>query len=133
VDDGIITGGGGEGSCYRIEQVAHLAIDDDGVQTLLAAEVLVDDGLGDAGLRGDLLDAHGLEALPREQPTTDVEQLLAALLAAHPRALAHLRPPWSACAGEELRDVALVRSVRLRNVVGGGRHTDQLFARSAGR
>ena len=32
------------------EQPLHLAVDDDGVETLLAAEVLVDDRLGDPGL-----------------------------------------------------------------------------------
>ena len=45
----------------------HLPVDDDGVQALLAAEVLVDHGLGHLRLVRDLLDGDGLVALLREQ------------------------------------------------------------------
>ena len=76
------------------QQVGHLAIDDDGVEALLAAEVLVDDRLRDAGLGGDLLDADRLEALLGEQPPADVEQLLAPLLPAHAHALARWGAAW---------------------------------------
>ena len=58
----------GERAGDGVEQALHLAVDDDGVQALLAAEVLVDDRLGDAGLRGDLLDRGALQALLGEQP-----------------------------------------------------------------
>src|SRR4051812_13437562 len=66
-----------------VEQPTDLAVDDDGVQTFLAAEVLVDDRFGDAGTLGDLLDAGAVEALAGEQRPADVEQLLATLLARH--------------------------------------------------
>ena len=36
--------------------MVHLAVDDDGVEALLAAEVLVDDGLGDADDDPDALE-----------------------------------------------------------------------------
>ena len=75
-----------------VEQGADLAVDDDRVQALLAAEVLVDDGLGDLGRGGDLLDAGAVEALLGEQLAADVEQLLAPLLAGHPDPVAPGRP-----------------------------------------
>src|SRR6185503_4489340 len=69
----------------RVEQGADLAVDDDRVEPLLAAEVLVDDGLAHLRRRGDLLDARALEALLGEQPAPDVQELLAPLLARHAR------------------------------------------------
>src|SRR5205823_2484754 len=65
------------------EQPFHLAIHHDRVQPFLVVEVLVDDRLGDAGLRGDLLDGCAFEAPFREQPAAYAEQLLPALLAGH--------------------------------------------------
>src|SRR5690606_1621461 len=56
-----------------------------GVHPLLAAEVLVDHGLGDLGADGDLLDARALEALLGEEGAADVQQLLTALAGGHPR------------------------------------------------
>src|SRR5262249_62154876 len=53
------------------------------VQALFAAEVLVDDRLGDPCLRRDLLDGRAFEAPLGEQPAADVKQLLAALPAGH--------------------------------------------------
>ena len=67
-----------------VEQRLDLAVDDDRVEPLLAAEVLVDDRLADLGRRRDLLDAGALEPLLGEQLAADVEQLLAPLLAGHP-------------------------------------------------
>ncbi len=67
------------------QQRLDLAVDDDGVEALLAAEVLVDDGLGDLGPGCDLLDARRLEALVGEQLPADRDELLAALGAGHPR------------------------------------------------
>ena len=67
-----------------VEQELHLAVDDDGVEPLLAAEVLVDDRLADVGAGGDLLDRGRLVALLAEQLAADVEQLLAPLGAGHP-------------------------------------------------
>jgi hypothetical protein len=100
---------------HRVEQVGHLAIDDDRVEPFLAAEVLVDDGLGDVGLGGNLLDADGLEALLREQATAHVEQLLAPLLTTHAHALvilgaARVAPrcrDWRHVAGQRVRVVDL--------------------------
>ena len=68
----------GQGTLDAVEQGPHLAVDDDRVQALLAAEVLVDDGLGDPGLGGDLLDRGGLETLLREQRAAHLQQLLPA-------------------------------------------------------
>ena len=65
------------------EQLIHLAIDDNGVEPLLAAEVLVDHGLGDAGGGGDLLDADGFEALVGEQGPADGDELFSPLPAGH--------------------------------------------------
>src|SRR5437660_1451597 len=55
--------------------VFHLAVDDDGVQTFLAPEVLVHDGLGDLGPLRDLLDVGGLEPPLREDGPADLDQL----------------------------------------------------------
>src|SRR4029079_13914075 len=48
-------------------------------------EVLVDDGLRDAGLGGDLLDRSALETLVSKEFADHLDQLLAALLARHAR------------------------------------------------
>ena len=77
------------------EEPLDLAVDDDRVQAFLAAEVLVDDGLGDAGLGGDLLDGGAVQAALGEQAPTDVEQLRPALLAGHSPAVARLRTDLS--------------------------------------
>ena len=65
------------------QQVIHLAIHDDGVETLLATEMLVDDGLRDSCGGGDLLDRHRLEALVGEEGATDLDELLASFAAGH--------------------------------------------------
>ena len=78
------------------EELLHLAVDDHRVQPLLAAEVLVDDRLGDLRALGDLFDRGRLEALLREKNTTHVEQLLPALLAGHPHPCG--RPGLRRCA-----------------------------------
>ena len=62
------------------------SIDDDRVQALLAAEVLVDDRLGDLSTGGDLLHRGTVEAALSEKATRDLDQLLAALGAGHPGA-----------------------------------------------
>ena len=69
-------------------QRPDLAVDHDGVGTLLAAEVLVDHGLADPGTRGDLLDRGSLETALGEQFPGDGQQLLPTLGSshAHPRA-----------------------------------------------
>lgn len=46
----------------RLQGCHHLAVDDDGIQALFAAEVLIDDGLTHPRFRRDLLDCGGLEA-----------------------------------------------------------------------
>jgi hypothetical protein len=69
-------------------QPLHLAVDDDGVEALLAAEVLVDDRLRHAGPLGDLLDRGGLVAALGEQRAGDADELLASLLGGHADALA---------------------------------------------
>src|SRR5262252_5824358 len=65
------------------ERAFLLAIHHDRVQAFLAAEVLVDGGLGNSGLRRDLLDGRAFEAPLGEKPAADVEQLLPALPAGH--------------------------------------------------
>ena len=65
------------------QKIVHLAVDENRIQPFLAAEVLIDDGLGHTGFRRDLLDTDGLETFVREQGTSDIEQLLATLLAGH--------------------------------------------------
>src|SRR5205085_2682124 len=47
---------------HAAEDTFHLAVDHDCVQTLFAAEVLVDDRLGNAGAGGKLLDRRRFEA-----------------------------------------------------------------------
>jgi hypothetical protein len=76
----------GEGTLHPAEQAAHLTVDDDRVQPLLAAEVLVHDGLGHPRLGGDLLDRGRLEALLGEQLAADLDQLLASRGTGHARA-----------------------------------------------
>ena len=75
---------GGQRALHGGEQALDLAVDDDGVEALLAAEVLVDDRLADAGRGGDLLDRGPLEALVGEVLATDADELLAPLAARHP-------------------------------------------------
>ena len=62
----------GQRTLDHAEQLLHLPVDDDGVQTLLAAEVLVDDRLGDAGLGRDLLDRGRLEPALGEERAADL-------------------------------------------------------------
>ncbi len=56
-----------------VEQTAHLTVHHDGVQPFLAAEVLIDDRLGDPRLGGDLLHRGALEPALGEQRPPDVE------------------------------------------------------------
>jgi hypothetical protein len=55
------------------EQPLHLAVDHDGVQPFLAAEVLIHDRLGNTGLRGHFLDGRAFESSLGEQSPTDVQ------------------------------------------------------------
>src|SRR5699024_12238653 len=64
---------------------SDLAIHDHGVHAFLAAELFVDHGFGDLCPGGDLLHAGAPEPLLGEQRACNLEQLLAALMAAHPR------------------------------------------------
>ena len=80
------------------ERVAHgrhqrgdLAVDDDGVDALLAAEVLVDDRLRHLRTRRDLLDGGAPEAALREDLAGHPDELLAALGTRHPGAHRRLR------------------------------------------
>jgi hypothetical protein len=75
----------GQRTCQPVQQIAHLPVDDDRVQPLLAAEVLVHHGLAHPGTRRDLLDRGCLEAALGEQRPADVEQLLAPLTSGHPQ------------------------------------------------
>jgi hypothetical protein len=72
-----------KGAADRGEELVHLPVHDDGVQSLLAAEVLVHHRLGDTGGSGDLLDADGLEALVCEECATDGDELLAPFAPRH--------------------------------------------------
>ena len=65
----------GDALGHARHQVVHLPVHDGRVQPLLRAEVLVDDGLGDARLLGDLLDRGRLVALRGEDPPADLHQL----------------------------------------------------------
>jgi hypothetical protein len=47
---------------HHVEQAQHLAVDDNGVEALLAAEVLVHDRLAHLRPSGDLLDRGAFEA-----------------------------------------------------------------------
>src|SRR6185295_14620372 len=59
------------------DDVLDLAVHDDRVEAFLAAEVLVDDRLRDAGAVRDLLDRCGLVAALREHHPADVDELRA--------------------------------------------------------
>ena len=59
--------------------VVHLAVDDHRVEAFLAAEVLVDDRLGDLGALGDLLDRGRLVAALGEDRAADLDELGTAL------------------------------------------------------
>ncbi len=74
---------GGQGGGDPGGEEGDLAIDNDGIQALLATKVLVDDRFGNVGGCGDLLDAGPLEALVGEQGPAHLEELLAALAAGH--------------------------------------------------
>jgi hypothetical protein len=65
-----------QGAADRRQQLVHLSVDDDSVEALLAAEVLVDDGLGHSGRRRDLLDADSLETLLGKEGAADGDELL---------------------------------------------------------
>src|SRR4051812_19647414 len=75
--------GARQGTGDGLEECAHLAIDDDSVETFLAAEVLIDNWLRNARALRDLLHRGGVESLLGKQRSTDVEQLLTPLLAGH--------------------------------------------------
>ncbi len=70
---------GGQGVGDAVEQGAHLTVDDDRVETFLAAEMLVHHGLGNLRAGRDLLDGGRVEpALGKELPP-DRDELLASL------------------------------------------------------
>ena len=75
---------GGDRSGDLLDHVVHLAVDDDGVQALLATEVLIDDRFRDLGLLGDLLDRRALVALLGEHPSAHLDQLVAAIACREP-------------------------------------------------
>ena len=64
-------------------QVGDLAVNNDGVDALLAAEVLVHHGLRDLRAGGDLLDRGAVEPLLGKEFAADPDQLLAALGTGH--------------------------------------------------
>ena len=80
------SGVGRQGTRDGAEEGSDLAVHHHGIQALLAAEVLVDHGFGDAGARSDLLDGGALEPLVGEQLPPDDDELLTPLLAGHARA-----------------------------------------------
>ena len=88
-----------------MQQIVHLSIDEDCVQSFLATEVLVHDWLGHPGFRRDLLDAHRFEPFIGEQRATDVEQLLTTFLSGHahldlgPRLASPSSGPWCRTCG----------------------------------
>ena len=67
-----------------VQQGADLAVDDHGVEALLAAEVLVHDRLADLGLGRDLLHRGALETAVCEQGAGHADELFAPLGAGHP-------------------------------------------------
>ena len=68
------------------QQLLHLAVDDDRVEALFAAKVLVDDRFGDARFRGDLLDRCGLEPTFGEEGAPHLDELLTTRRTGHARA-----------------------------------------------
>src|SRR5665647_2177491 len=93
----------------------NLPVDHDRVQAFLAAEVLVHDGFGDLGPRGDVLDACPVEALLGECGTSDPDELVPTLGPGHPDTAA-------ACAGllavRHPLSLALLASLRQRGRTG---------------
>ena len=71
---------GAQRSEEHVVERAHLAVHDDRIQSLFAAEMLVDDRLAHFGGRGDLLDADRLEALGGEERAPDADELFAPLV-----------------------------------------------------
>jgi hypothetical protein len=69
---------------YRLDHPPYLAVDDDRVETLLAAEVLVHHGFGDLGSFRDVFDRGCLVSNRGENGSTDIEKLSAPLLPGHP-------------------------------------------------
>ena len=69
--DQLVCAAGGQRTGDIVEQGTDLAVHDDGVQAFLAAEVLVDDRLGDLGAGRDLLDRGRLVPPLGEQATGD--------------------------------------------------------------
>ena len=74
-----------------------LPVDDDGVQALLAAEVLVDHRFGHLGAGRHLLHTRGVEAALGEQSAGHGDELLAPLAGAHAGALGRHGPSSSRC------------------------------------
>src|SRR5262249_61778398 len=64
-----------DGADDPLHDVLDLAVHDHRIQALLAAEVLVHDGLRDAGTLGDLLDRGRLVAALGEDQPADVDEL----------------------------------------------------------
>ena len=74
-----------------------LPVDDDGVQALLAAEVLVDHRFGHLGAGRHLLHARGVEAALGEQSAGHGDELFAPLAGAHAGALGRHGPRPRCC------------------------------------
>src|SRR5919199_710634 len=77
---------GGQRRSHHVEELAYLPVDDDGVEPLLTAEVLIDDWLGNLRAGGDLLDRRAFEAALGEQCPGDLDELLPPLRTRHARA-----------------------------------------------
>src|SRR5699024_3963077 len=82
---------GGEGLAHHVQEGAHLPVDNDRVDALLATEVLIDHGFGDACPCGDFLHGRCVEPAFGEQLPTDLHKLLPTLFARHALA-AHTDP-----------------------------------------
>src|SRR5215467_1978079 len=109
------------------EEAIDLTVDHHRVEPFLAAEVLVDNWLGDAGPGGNFLDRGAVQAALREQAAADVQELLAALLAGHSpssrrRGLARHCPIMQADVTDQP-----IESVTLRLVIGPSSRAEPTF------
>src|SRR5690625_4309922 len=84
-DESAGVGGGAQCSGERTEQRLDFPVDDDGVNSLFAAEVLINHRLGNLGASRDFFDTGPIEAFFRKEGARNGEELFAPFLTGHAR------------------------------------------------
>jgi len=79
-----VPGRRGQGLTDLLLEGSGVGVEEGDVQLLLGVEVVVEDGLGDAGLLGHLIHGDAVEPGLAEDPAGHRQELLAPLRASHP-------------------------------------------------